>query len=96
MISKSGLRTLISKHQDCAEAAYDWYEMAKAAEWQTFAAVRASVRSVDQVGRVLVFNLRGNAYRLIVGVDYRRQRLFIKDLLSHAECDRKEWMRKWA
>jgi mRNA interferase HigB len=35
----------------------------------------------------VVFNVKGNAYRLIVAIDYRRQIVFIKWLGSHAEYD---------
>lgn len=56
--------------------------------------VRADFPAADQVGRVLVFNVRWNALRLIVTVDYPTKRLFVKALLTHKEYDRKEWM-KW-
>ncbi len=43
---------------------------------------------------MLIFNLRGNAYRLIVGVNYTAKTLYIKELLSHAEYGKQEW-KKW-
>lgn len=48
----------------------------------------------DQVGRVLVFNLRGNAYRLICTIAWKQQTLYVKALLSHAKYDKKERL-KW-
>jgi mRNA interferase HigB len=38
-----------------------------------------------------VFNIKGNTYRLIVKIEYRWQMIFVKHLLTHAECDRKVW-----
>jgi mRNA interferase HigB len=38
-----------------------------------------------------VFNIKGNAYRLIVKIKYRWQMIFVKHLPTHAEYDRKEW-----
>ena len=43
-------------------------------------------------GRVLtVFNLKGNRFRLIVGIDYERGWVFIRQVLTHAEYDKGEW-----
>ncbi len=54
----------------------------------SFAEVKAVFGSVDQVGDRLVFNVRGHAYRLIFGVEYRRGILFIKFIGTHTEYDR--------
>jgi mRNA interferase HigB len=56
--------------------------------------VRRSFNSADQVGRVLIFNLRGSAYRLIATVHFASKTIYVKALLSHAEYDRKEW-KQW-
>ncbi len=56
--------------------------------------VRLNFRDADQVGRVLIFNIRRNLYRLIVRVDYRSKVVMVKDLLTHKEYDRKAWT-KW-
>jgi mRNA interferase HigB len=48
----------------------------------------------DQVGRLLIFNIRRNVYRLIVKVDFRSKLLMVKDLLTHKEYDRGGW-KKW-
>lgn len=50
--------------------------------------LRACLAAVDQVGNALVFNIGGNSYRLICCVDWRRQRLYFRALLTHAEYDR--------
>lgn len=57
--------------------------------------VRKEFPSADQVGNVLIFNVLGGSYRLIVRVSWVSQRIFVKALLTHKEYDRKEWM-KWA
>jgi mRNA interferase HigB len=43
------------------------------------------------VGELTVFNLKGNAYRLIVYIDYSHQSIYIKDLLSHADYSKQQW-----
>ena len=69
-----------------------WYRVAKRAKWSCFEDVRRDFHSSDQVGSLLIFNLRGNAYRLIARTVYPTGRLDIKALLSPAEYDSKEWM----
>lgn len=46
---------------------------------------------MEAVGNFTVFNLKGNHYRLIVGVNYELQTIYYKDLLTHAEYDKGRW-----
>ena len=50
----------------------------------TQAYANASIVGNDRV----VFNIKGNAYRLVAAIDYQRQIVFIKWLGTHAEYDR--------
>ena len=95
VISFKSLLKQIEAHGDCRTPALDWFLAAHKSSWTSIQEVRMLYPSVDQVGRVLILNLRGNAYRLIVRVSCRGQTLYVKALLSHAEYDKKEWM-KWA
>lgn len=98
MISKRGLKELAGQKRvdhDTFNALDGWFRIAQKAEWRNVADVQADFPSVDQVGSVLIFNIRHNRYRLIVFVVYPKQKLYLKALLTHKEYDRKEWM-KWA
>ncbi|MBM3761672.1 MAG: type II toxin-antitoxin system HigB family toxin [Acidobacteria bacterium] len=95
VISNRGLAKLIQSHPDCGEAAMQWFHKATRRNWDTLQELGETFPSVDQVGQVLIFNLRGNSYRLIVTVYWPAHVFYVKALLSHAECDRKEWM-QWA
>jgi mRNA interferase HigB len=97
VISKSGLEDdlLKGKSPDVVDESRDWFRKARAARWQSLADVRESFLDADQVGRVLVFNIRGNRYRLIVTQTFPLNNLYLKALLTHKEYDRKDWM-KWA
>jgi mRNA interferase HigB len=97
VISKRGLTELIAANKldrdTCAELA-SWYRVARSAHWMRLAEVRTDFPSADQVGNVLVFNIRHNRYRLIARVTYAKQKLYLKVLLTHKEYDREEW-KKW-
>ena len=49
--------------------------------------------AADQVGDVVIFNIRHNRYRLITYAVFPKQKLYVKALLTHAEYDRGEWKR---
>ena len=78
------------KDQRAVKAALDaWFAEARDAEWTSSADLKqlyatASILSADRV----VFNIKGNSYRLVVSVDYEKGILWIKWLGSHAAYDR--------
>jgi mRNA interferase HigB len=67
----------------------------KRAEWRNLNEVRKDYPTADYVGNVLIFNVLGGNYRLIVRVTYSWQRIYVKSIMTHGEYNRKEWM-KWA
>ena len=86
---------MIAKVPEAADEAMAWYRVARRVTWTNLMDVRKDFPFADQVGDVLVFNIRHNRYRLIVRADLSRRRLFVKALLTHKEYDREEW-KKWA
>ena len=91
-----GLRLLLKgKSRDTSEEVASWFKNAKAARWDNIHDVRQSFADADQIGQVLVFNIRHNRYRLIATVFYPTRTIYVKALLTHREYDREEW-KKWA
>jgi mRNA interferase HigB len=90
-ISRKKLLEAARQHNDLFAPLDVWYRIAKKANWKTLNAMRETFPSADAVGKYTVFNIKGNAYRLIVEVNYRSQRLFIRHVLTHAEYDRGGW-----
>lgn len=85
-------RTLVAfwtRHPTAQAPLSSWYRIAEGAEWRTFADVRATFNSADQVGDgKVVFNIGGNNYRLVGLIAYRTQRVFILWVGTHAEYDK--------
>jgi mRNA interferase HigB len=79
-----------SKGQKAVKAALDsWFHEAREAEWKTPADVVKAYANASIVGSDrVVFNIKGNDYRLVVAIHYRLQIVFIKWLGTHAEYDR--------
>jgi len=66
-----------------------WHEEVRRASWQSSAEVKAHYRNASFVGdERVVFNIKGNDYRLVTAIDYRRQIVFVKWLGSHSEYDK--------
>lgn len=65
-----------------------WYHDAKNATWKNSKALKQqfSKASVVGEGRV-VFNIKGNTYRLVVMVDYEFQVIFIRFIGTHKQYD---------
>ncbi|HEV3275202.1 MAG TPA: type II toxin-antitoxin system HigB family toxin [Terriglobia bacterium] len=78
------------REQRAVKAALEaWFHEAVAAEWRSSAEVKESYAnaSILDAERV-VFNIKGNDYRLVTAIDYRRQIVFIKWLGTHAAYDK--------
>jgi mRNA interferase HigB len=78
------------KDQSAVKAATDaWFDEVRRADWKTTADVKrryakASIVTADRI----VFNIKGNAYRLVVSVDFESQIVWIKWVGSHRDYDR--------
>lgn len=66
-----------------------WFHEASGAAWKNPADIKAAYANASIVGgdRV-VFNIKGNDYRLVVAIDYARQVVFIKWIGTHAAYDK--------
>ncbi len=65
-----------------------WYQIAHAARWTSSADLKAQFASASILSAErVVFNIKGNDYRLIVSIDYHYQFLRIKWLGTHKEYD---------
>lgn len=93
-ISKRGLFERALAFRVAGTALQVWLETAKAATWQSIEDIRKTFPSADMVGCLIVFNIKGNRYRLIARMEFRSRPIYIKEFLTHAEYDKGAW-RKW-
>jgi mRNA interferase HigB len=88
VISRKRLKEAAQKHSDLAAPLDVWYRIAKKAKWTSLADVRNTWASTDLVERYTVFNIKGNDYRLIAEINFQTGRVFVRNVLTHAEYDR--------
>lgn len=91
IISYKRLREFSEQHAECRDALNNWFKVAKKANWSNLVEVQSVFPKAESVGNFTVFNIKGNKYRLIVNIDYERQLIFIKYVLTHAEYDKENW-----
>lgn len=88
IISKKPLREFWEDHADAKAALQAWYEDAERAQWRTPSDIKRSYRNASIVGdNRVIFNIKGNDYRLVVKVHYDRGYVYIRFLGTHREYD---------
>lgn len=88
VIARKILREFWLRHADTEQQLKAWFHEAEAAEWKSFNDIKMRYRSADVLpGDRVVFNIKGNAYRLVVKINYRIGLVFIRFVGTHAEYD---------
>lgn len=89
VISKATLEAFWNVHPDSKQPLLAWHDEAKSAKWAAPQDIRNQYASASFIGNNrVIFNIKGNNYRLIVAVAYRFQAVYIKFIGTHAEYDR--------
>ena len=91
VISKRVLREFWGAHPASASSLAVWIGAIKHASPKNPGELRAIFGSVDFVGKLVVFNIGGNKFRLIAGIDYRCQVVYVKHILTHKVYDEGTW-----
>lgn len=76
------------KHREAATALDGWYRVIKSNAFENFAQLRMIFPSVDKVNDKYVFNIGGNKLRLIANINFERNKIFIRGILTHKEYDK--------
>lgn len=89
VIAKSMLRSFWEKHPDAESALKGWHEEAERATWKNPSDIKATYATASFLSsNRVVFNIRGNHYRLVVHVRYDIGRAYIRFVGTHPEYDR--------
>ena len=91
IISRKALRQFWEKHPDAKNPLQRWYKIVRQTEFRNFAELRRTFPSADKVGDLVVFNIGGNKYRLIVSIHFNRGKVYVRHVLTHREYDQEGW-----
>ncbi len=77
------------EYADSETSLRSWYHDAKKADWKNSNELKQQYKSASIVGEGrVVFNIKGNTYRLVVSIDYEFQVIFIRFLGTHEQYDK--------
>lgn len=83
------MRDFWEKHEDCTQQLKSWFREAEKAEWENPNQIKVAYPSASILNdNRVVFNLKGNNYRLIVKISYEYQMVWIRFIGTHAEYDK--------
>jgi len=90
VIKRSVLVEFGKRHPRASGSLNHWYQLAKAVAWEGPAQVRMIFgNTVDFIANNrAVFDIKGNDYRLIGEINYRRRAVYIRFLGTHSEYDK--------
>ena len=69
----------------------DWFRKASRVEASSFAALRQMFGSADYVDGYTVFDVGGNRYRIAAVIHHDKQRIYVRQVMTHAEYDQNAW-----
>ncbi len=89
VIARKTLKDWWAKHADAEQPLRAWFHEAKSARWKSFADIKSRYRTADVLpGNRVVFDIKGNRYRLVVHIHYNTGIAYIRFVGTHAEYDR--------
>ena len=89
IISRKRLRDFWIQHPDAQSSLEAWYADVKQTEWKTPTDIKNVYRNASIVANNrVVFNIKGNKYRLVVAVQYEYGIVYIRFVGTHPEYDK--------
>jgi len=89
IFSRGTLRQFWEKYPETEQYLKTWYETAMNADWKSPNDVKTTYANVSVLkNQRLVFNIKGNSYRLIAKFNFEKQWIFIRFLGTHHEYDK--------
>lgn len=89
IISRKTLKEFWNKHKNCEQQLKSWFKEAEEAYWNSPKDIKKDYPSASILpeNRV-VFNIKGNTYRLIVKINCDYGMLWIRFIGTHSEYDK--------
>lgn len=89
IIAKRTILAFWEKHAGCEEQLKSWYAETKKSNWNSLNELKTDYPSASILkDNKIVFNIKGNKYRLIVKINFEFQICWIRFIGTHAEYDK--------
>ena len=88
IIAKKTLRVFWELHPETEQPLLAWFREVEQEDWDTPAKIKAKYRTASILGDSrVVFNIKGNDFRLVVKINYPHRVVYIRFVGTHAEYD---------
>lgn len=88
IIAISHLKAFFEQYPESKQPLLSWIDEAKQATWSTPADIKAQFGHASILkSRRVVFNIKGNDYRIVAAVAYRFAAIYIKFVGTHRQYD---------
>ncbi|MCG8337632.1 MAG: type II toxin-antitoxin system HigB family toxin [Proteobacteria bacterium] len=91
IISKRKLREFWLKHPQAEIPLNNWFKTISKCNFKSLVDLKAAFPSADLVGKLIIFNVSGNKFRLITAIHFNTNTVYVRDVLTHAEYDKEGW-----
>jgi mRNA interferase HigB len=89
IIAKRTLREFWERFPDAEESLQAWHREVEKEDWDQPAKVKEKYRSASIIkGSRVVFNIKGNDYRLVVKINYPYRVIYVRFIGTHVEYDK--------
>ncbi len=91
LISRKALQRFWRQYPDSKNSLSRWFKAMQKSTFGNFNELRAAFPAADKVGDLIVFNISGNKYRLIVSIHFNRGKVYIRNILTHRKYNKGDW-----
>ena len=89
VLAKKTLRDFWFKYPDCEQQLKAWFKETEDAVWKNTNQLKKDYPSASiLINNRVVFNIKGNKYRLIVRINFNYQMVWIRFVGTHAQYDK--------
>lgn len=89
IVAKKIILSFVEGHAQAEQSLLAWHAEASKANWKTPQDIKDQYGSASFIGKNrVVFNIKGNDFRLIVAIAYRIGVIYVKFVGTHAEYDK--------
>lgn len=92
IISQKRIKEAAIKYPESSDGLLAWLKIMRKCNPRNFAEMKNLSNSVDKVGNYHIFNIGGNKLRLITVVDYSYRKIFIREIMTHVDYDKRSFV----
>lgn len=93
IISLKLLREFWQKHPTAELPLRQWHSIVEQTDFRDFGHIRTFYKSADYVPPFVVFDIGGDKFRVVVVVQYKARRMYVREVMTHRAYD--DWCKRY-